>query len=397
MWVDIIKKLFNKKKKKKIKFIYIFIIKKMNTNFYNILERANNIINNRSEEKNRQYGEMNKSMENSAKIASLFRGKEVDTNTMFCAMIGLKGSRIGHSLNISNDLPSDPDSMCDLVAYIGAYQNYSNDLKKQIKKNDKNLNIKKIYKDLYYNSDEIIVRGLKTKEIMNYQFIIKPYQRFINFESRKLSLKYIKEECLWYLNGDKYDLSICDKAKIWKDLVNEDKTINSNYGYIIFNNNFHRIIEMLIDDKYSRRAVIMIGDNDNLNSITKDYRCTNSIVFSIRKNKLNMFVNMRSNDAIFGVCNDIPFFSILHEMAYVSLRDLKYGNLEYGDYTHYVNSLHVYERHFKMLKKIVLLEEDIKEIDCPKISGMEEVEFLMDTDLEYKPNFKFYDWLNKKN
>ncbi len=369
----------------------------MNNN-YNILERANQIINNRSEEKNRQYGEMDESMNNSAKIASLFRGKEIDVHTMFACMIGLKGARIGHSLSVNNDLPNDPDSMCDLTAYLGAYQNYSNNLKNDNKKIDKNENIKKIYKDLYYNSDEIIVRGLKTKEIMNYQFVLKPYQRFINFESRKLSLKYIKEELKWYFNGDKYDLSICDKAKIWKDLVNEDKTLNSNYGYIIFNNNFHRIIETLINDKYSRRAVIMIGDNDNLNSITKDYKCTNSIVFSIRKNKLNMFVNMRSNDAIFGVGNDIPFFSILHEMIFVSLRDLKYGNLELGNYTHYANSLHIYERHFKMLKKIVLLEEEITEIECPKISGIEEAEFLMNnTDLEYKPNFKFVDWLNKKN
>jgi len=381
----------------------------MKTN-YNILARANKIINERSEEKNRQYGDFDESMENSARIASLFRGKEIDTNTMFCAMIGLKGARISHSLRMNNDLPSDPDSMCDLTAYIGAWQNYSNNLNIKPKKIDPNENIKRLYRDLYYHGEEIEVRGLKTKELTNYQIVFKPYQRFINFPSRKLSLSYIKYELYWYFNSDFSDLSICDHAKIWKDLVNEDKTLNSNYGAIIFNGNFQRIIDCLIKDKYSRRAVIMIGDNDNLNDEkTKDYKCTNSIVFSIRNNKLEMFVHMRSNDAIFGLCNDVPFFSILHEMVYVVLKNVMYEDLIYGNYTHYVNSLHIYERHFPMLKKIVLLEEDIIEIDCPKISCVNEVEFIKEikytndvyeklekSKLQNNPEFDFIKWLLAK-
>ena len=379
-------------------------------NNYNILERANQIINQRSEEKNRNYGEMDESMDKAARIATQFRGQEIDTHTMFCAMIGLKGARISHSLRMNNDLPSDPDSMCDLTAYIGAWQNYSNNLNMKPKKIDPNENIKRLYRDLYFHGEEIEVRGLQTKELQNYQIVFKPYQRFINFPSRKLNLSYIKYELYWYFNADKHDLSICDHAKIWKDLVNEDKTLNSNYGAIIFNGQFERVINTLCNDKYSRRAVIMIGDNDNLSDKkTKDIKCTNSIVFSIRNNKLEMFVHMRSNDAIFGLCNDVPFFSILHEMVYVVLKDVMYEDLIYSDYTHYVNSLHIYEKHYDMLKKIVLLDEDIKEIDCPKISCVNEVEFIKEikhtndmyeklekSKLKNNPDFDFIKWLLKK-
>ena len=369
----------------------------------NILEEANKIVNNRSQEADRQYGPFSEGMDNCAKMTSLLSRKEITTLDVFNVLISLKLSRQSYS--------HKRDNLMDCVAYIGAMDNYINEINMKPKKIDPNENIKKLYRDLYYNSEEIEVRGLKTKELRNYQMIFKPYQRFINFPSRKLNLQYITQELYWYFNADKHDLSICDHAKIWKDLVNEDGTINSNYGAIIFNGNFERVIQTLCNDKYSRRAVILIGDNENLNDEkTKDYKCTNSIVFSIRNNKLEMFVNMRSNDAIFGLCNDVPFFSILHEMVYVKLKDVMYEDLIYGNYTHYVNSMHIYERHYNMLKKIVLLDEDIKEIDCPKISCVNEVNFiteineadnvyekLNESQLKFNnnPDFDFTKWLLK--
>jgi len=367
----------------------------------NILEEANKIVNNRSQEADRQYGPFSEGMDNCAQMTSLLSRKEITTIDVFNVLISLKLTRQSYA--------HKRDNLMDCVAYISGMDNYINEINLKPQKIDENENIKKLYRDLYYHGEEIEVRGLKTKELQNYQIVFKPYQRFINFTSRKLNLSYIKYELYWYFNASFEDLSICDHAKIWKDLVNDDKTINSNYGAIIFNGQFERVIKTLFDDKYSRRAVIMIGDNDNLSDEkTKDIKCTSSIVFSIRNNTLNMFVHMRSNDAIFGLCNDVPFFSILHEMVYVVLKNVMYEDLIYGDYTHYVNSLHVYERHYNMLKKIVLLDEDIIEIDCPKISCVNEVEFikeikhtddvykkLEDSKLKNNPEFDFIKWLLK--
>ena len=93
----------------------------------NILEHANEIINKRSEEKDRKYGPMNESINNAAKIASSILGKPIDMNTVFAVMMGLKLSRVSNSLKRTNRLPKDTDSMLDCVAYMGAWQNYQND------------------------------------------------------------------------------------------------------------------------------------------------------------------------------------------------------------------------------------------------------------------------------
>ena len=87
----------------------------------NILEQANNIINNRSEEKERQYGPMGEGFERAALIASGMSGKEWSAHDMFIAMVALKFSRQSYN--------HKEDNLLDAVAYIGAWQNYINETK----------------------------------------------------------------------------------------------------------------------------------------------------------------------------------------------------------------------------------------------------------------------------
>ena len=87
----------------------------------NILEQANNIINNRSEEKERRYGPMGEGFERAALIASGMSGKEWNAHDMFIAMVALKFSRQSYNFK--------EDNLLDAVAYIGAWQNYINDTK----------------------------------------------------------------------------------------------------------------------------------------------------------------------------------------------------------------------------------------------------------------------------
>ena len=87
----------------------------------NILEQANNIINNRSQEKERQYGPMGEGFERAAMIASGMSGKEWNAHDMFIAMVALKFSRQSYNFK--------EDNLLDAVAYLGAWQNYINDTK----------------------------------------------------------------------------------------------------------------------------------------------------------------------------------------------------------------------------------------------------------------------------
>lgn len=227
-----------------------------------------------------------------------------------------------------------------------------------------------VYHDLKTRGELVSPRGQKVLEIQNYNYVLPPYVRFASFEARKLKLDYIKKEFLWYLKGDRYDLSIQEQASMWKTLVNKDGGINSNYGQYIFfpidgPNQFDKVVQLLSEDKDSRRASIVILNRDHVLSDTNDLPCTYAMNFRIRNNKLNMTVRMRSQDMVFGMGNDAPTFSFTHEMVYVSLQQV-YPDLELGEYYHSVDSAHIYERHFEMLDQI-LESKSVIEINCPKM------------------------------
>ena len=92
----------------------------------NILKKANEIINERSEEKERQYGPISEGFERAAMIMSGMTGKNITAEDMFAAMLALKFSR--HSYNYKED------NFLDAAAYLGAWNNY---VQGKIKNEDK--------------------------------------------------------------------------------------------------------------------------------------------------------------------------------------------------------------------------------------------------------------------
>lgn len=84
----------------------------------NILEKANEIVNLRSEEKEREYGPFEDGMEIAAKIASLLSNKQISTVDMYNCMIALKLSRESYN--------HKEDNLLDAVAYIGSLNNLYN-------------------------------------------------------------------------------------------------------------------------------------------------------------------------------------------------------------------------------------------------------------------------------
>ena len=82
----------------------------------NILKKANEIVNDRSEEKERQYGPFNESMSRMRDIFNSMTGLNLETKHMYQAMIAMKLSRECHS--------HKKDNLLDACAYIGAMDNY---------------------------------------------------------------------------------------------------------------------------------------------------------------------------------------------------------------------------------------------------------------------------------
>jgi hypothetical protein len=87
----------------------------------NILEEANKIVNERSEEKERQYGPFSECNSRAARIASVLSDKQITVKDMYNMQIALKLARESWS--------HKEDNLLDAVAYIGALNNYLEGIK----------------------------------------------------------------------------------------------------------------------------------------------------------------------------------------------------------------------------------------------------------------------------
>jgi thymidylate synthase len=169
--------------------------------------------------------------------------------------------------------------------------------------------------------------------------------RKITCDYRNWKEDYAEAEWQWYLSGDPNADAIAEKAKIWKLMQDEDGNVNSNYGYQwIRNNQIYKVIDMLKKDPTTRKASVSMYDGKEIDKYSKDTICTYSINFQLHNDKLNMSVLMRSNDLVFGFCNDQYCFSKLQELVAQEV------GLPMGQYFHYSDNLHIYKRHWNLKK-----------------------------------------------
>lgn len=229
-------------------------------------------------------------------------------------------------------------------------------------------------------------RGLEIIELENFSHTFPPFVRFMNFEARHLSLDYIKAELRWYLHGDPRDLSIAKHARLWQSIADHSGKVNSNYGHYFFRRGqIQWVVNELVRDPDSRRATMVILQPEHMTLENKDVPCTYGMNFRIRNGKLNASVHMRSQDVMWGMGNDVPFFSVVQELVSLLL-EVQMGQLHLA-----VDSLHVYAKHYDMINRIVHGESPFTTIEVPRIKTRMEAHYLiMDNPQEGYP---FTQWL----
>ena len=84
----------------------------------NILKKAQEIIYDRSEEKQREYGPFEDGMQRAAQIFNGMTGMNVDATVMYKALIALKFSRESYN--------HKEDNLLDAVAYISSMNDFLN-------------------------------------------------------------------------------------------------------------------------------------------------------------------------------------------------------------------------------------------------------------------------------
>lgn len=81
-----------------------------------LLERARKILDERSEERDRQYGDFTESIEKTAKLATLMGSKEITTDDVYNVMVALKLARESHA--------HKEDNILDAVVYLAQKNNH---------------------------------------------------------------------------------------------------------------------------------------------------------------------------------------------------------------------------------------------------------------------------------
>ena len=209
--------------------------------------------------------------------------------------------------------------------------------------------VRNYFVDALVEQDFVIDKtGVKTIEMMAAQFIADEPCIFGTVDS-----DYVLRELKWYQSQS---LNVNDipggAPKVWKDVADENGYINSNYGWCVYSgdngNQYENVFNELRQNPNSRRA-IMIYTRPHMHYDYKflgmnDFMCTNTVQYLIRDDKLHALVNMRSNDVIYGYKNDFAW------QQYVALELCDELGIQLGDIVWNVGSLHVYERHFHLVK-----------------------------------------------
>lgn len=209
-----------------------------------------------------------------------------------------------------------------------------------------------------------------TRELNNASFTLTDITNNV-INIRNISKSYLFGELLWYMTA-RDDIDFIQKfSGFWGRISDDGVHSNSAYGHILFKrhgfNQVEKIIDLLKTDKNSRRAVLNFNV-PNVNVIeTKDEICTIALQMYIRDNKLHCTGIMRSNDIWLGTPYDVTFFTELQK--YIAHR----VGVEYGTYTHFVTSIHVYDRNFEDLKNVLIRKAETKlTVDIEKLNTWKE-------------------------
>ena len=241
--------------------------------------------------------------------------------------------------------------------------------------------------DLILPDDERCDR-LNTADIRNIllsEYSERPFQPMVEIRGASFiadapsiigdpNTEYIKREIEWY---ESQSLNINDlpgaTPLMWRRTANEAGEINSNYGWTFWSSangdQFGNVVKELRRDYASRRALAIytrptMHNDQKLGGTGQDFMCTNAVGYAIDADReaLDIMVQMRSNDVIYGYPNDYAWQK--HAAEYV-LADLQqvYPHLQMGVIHWNAMSLHVYPRHYHLLRaakqhpKVVALDD----------------------------------------
>ena len=203
------------------------------------------------------------------------------------------------------------------------------------------------------------VQQSRTVEIQNASFLADAASIV-----RKPNYEYFARELEWY---DSQSLNVNDipgdAPSMWQSVADKHGYVNSNYGWCIYSGyngeQYENCKKRLLEDPHTREAIMIYNrpsmQYEYCTNGRHDFMCCQNVQYFINERDgqkfLDCIVNFRSNDAVFGYCNDYLWEVHVLEKLAMDLAAETHEQIQAGQIMWNAGSLHVYERHFKYLDK----------------------------------------------
>ncbi|WP_419487117.1 thymidylate synthase [Chryseobacterium bernardetii] len=223
--------------------------------------------------------------------------------------------------------------------------------------------------------------GTGTRSVFGYQLRYDLSKGFPLVTTKKVHLKSIIYELLWFLKGDTNIKYLKDNGvSIWDEWADENGDLGPVYGAqwrswhgadgkVV--DQITEVIDQIKKNPDSRRLIVSAWNVAEIPNMALA-PCHALFQFYVADGKLSLQLYQRSADVFLGVPFNIASYALLLMMV------AQVCDLEVGDYVHSFGDIHIYNNHFEQVNR--QLSRETRPLPTMKLNP--EVKNIFDFDFE---------------
>jgi len=211
--------------------------------------------------------------------------------------------------------------------------------------------------------------GTGTKSVFGYQMRFDLSDGFPVVTTKKLHLRSIIHELLWFLNGDTNIKYLKDNGvRIWDEWADENGDLGPVYGYQWRHwpdgkggeiDQIKKLVENIKNNPDSRRHLISAWNVADVDHMALP-PCHTMFQFYVAEGKLSCQLYQRSADVFLGVPFNIASYALLVLMI------AQVCDLEPGEFVHTFGDAHLYSNHMEQAE--LQLSRDFRPLPTMKVN-----------------------------
>lgn len=219
--------------------------------------------------------------------------------------------------------------------------------------------------------------GTGTISTFGYQMRFDLSEGFPLLTTKKVHLKSIIHELLWFISGDTNVKYLQDNGvRIWNEWADENGNLGPVYGkqWRRWEGVNGTVIDQLADvveqikiNPNSRRLIVNAWNVGELDQMALP-PCHLLFQFYVNDGKLSCMLYQRSADIFLGVPFNIASYALLTMMI------AQVTGLEVGEFVHTIGDAHIYQNHLEQVK--TQLQRDVRPLPTMKLN--KEVQSIFD-------------------